>query len=327
MPGLLVLLAIFGGAVPGLRPDRRAAGRRDRAVAGHPGQPGGAAARPLAARRRRRCSRRPPSSRCWRSSSACGCSIGDLLLAYLMLALIALMTSAVSYGVALAVKSEDALAPLMNTVAQPVLLLSGILLPLTFAPGLAAGRRQVEPVLLGGRRHAGRCSPATSATTGCGRACSSWRCSPCSRCGGRPGSSPAACADNTDDRPGARVGDARSGPVPCPSPAVMPTACEPRVRGARLRAGPGPRVLGVRRRCPLAAGVFPRPAGRAGCPMLGWSIAGRARVKSGPRAGPGRALRVAAAGRSAAPRARATYGELRYVRALDTSCKRSLRVA
>src|SRR3712207_9514098 len=52
-----------------------------------------------------------------------------------MLALISLMTSAVSYGVALLVKSEDALAPLMNTVAQPVLLLSGILLPLTFAPG------------------------------------------------------------------------------------------------------------------------------------------------------------------------------------------------
>jgi ABC-2 type transport system permease protein len=60
--------------------------------------------------------------------------IGDLLLAYLMLALIALMTSAVSYAVALKVKSEDALAPLMNTVAQPVLLLSGILLPLVFAP-------------------------------------------------------------------------------------------------------------------------------------------------------------------------------------------------
>src|SRR4051794_38914651 len=60
--------------------------------------------------------------------------LGDLLLAYLMLALIALMTSAVSYGVALKVKSEDALAPLMNTVAQPVLLLSGILLPLAFAP-------------------------------------------------------------------------------------------------------------------------------------------------------------------------------------------------
>ena len=59
----------------------------------------------------------------------------NLLLAFLMLALISLMTSALSYGVALVVKSEDALAPLMNTVAQPVLLLSGILLPLTFAPG------------------------------------------------------------------------------------------------------------------------------------------------------------------------------------------------
>jgi len=61
--------------------------------------------------------------------------IGNLLLAYLMLALISLMTSALSYGVALAVKSEDVLAPVMNTVAQPVLLLSGILLPLTMAPG------------------------------------------------------------------------------------------------------------------------------------------------------------------------------------------------
>ncbi|MEV0808090.1 ABC transporter permease [Micromonospora sp. NPDC050200] len=71
--------------------------------------------------------------------------MGDLLLAYLMLALIALMTSAVSYGVALKVKSEDALAPLMNTVAQPVLLLSGILLPLTFAPGWLQGIADWNP--------------------------------------------------------------------------------------------------------------------------------------------------------------------------------------
>ncbi|PZM95309.1 MAG: multidrug ABC transporter permease [Actinobacteria bacterium] len=60
--------------------------------------------------------------------------LGDLLLAYLMLGLIALMTSALSYGIALVVKSEDALAPLMNTIGQPLLLLSGILLPLSFAP-------------------------------------------------------------------------------------------------------------------------------------------------------------------------------------------------
>jgi ABC-2 type transport system permease protein len=71
--------------------------------------------------------------------------IGNLLLAYLMLALISLMTSALSYGVALVVKSEDALAPLMNTVAQPVLLLSGILLPLTFAPAWLAGIAKWNP--------------------------------------------------------------------------------------------------------------------------------------------------------------------------------------
>ncbi|MFI6821847.1 ABC transporter permease [Micromonospora sp. NPDC050187] len=71
--------------------------------------------------------------------------IGDLLLAYLLLALIALMTSAVSYGVALKVRSEEALAPLMNTVAQPVLLLSGILLPLTFAPGWLQGIAKWNP--------------------------------------------------------------------------------------------------------------------------------------------------------------------------------------
>jgi ABC-2 type transport system permease protein len=71
--------------------------------------------------------------------------IGNLLLAYLMLALISLMTSALSYGVALVVRSEDALAPLMNTVAQPVLLLSGILLPLTFAPGWLRGIANWNP--------------------------------------------------------------------------------------------------------------------------------------------------------------------------------------
>jgi ABC-2 type transport system permease protein len=71
--------------------------------------------------------------------------IGNLLLAFLMLALISLMTSALSYGVALVVKSEDALAPLMNTVAQPVLLLSGILLPLTFAPGWLQGVADWNP--------------------------------------------------------------------------------------------------------------------------------------------------------------------------------------
>ena len=61
--------------------------------------------------------------------------VGSVLLAYLLLGLIALMLSALSYGIALKLRSEDALAPLLNTVGQPILLLSGILLPLAFAPG------------------------------------------------------------------------------------------------------------------------------------------------------------------------------------------------
>jgi ABC-2 type transport system permease protein len=60
--------------------------------------------------------------------------LGDLALAFAMLALIGLLFSAFSYGVALLVRSEDALAPLLNSVVIPVLLLSGILLPLSFGP-------------------------------------------------------------------------------------------------------------------------------------------------------------------------------------------------
>ncbi|WP_027342639.1 ABC transporter permease [Hamadaea tsunoensis] len=60
--------------------------------------------------------------------------LGDVLLAYLLLGLIAMFCSAVSYAVALKVRSEDALAPLLQTVSQPVLLTAGILLPLAFAP-------------------------------------------------------------------------------------------------------------------------------------------------------------------------------------------------
>lgn len=61
-------------------------------------------------------------------------AIGDVLLTYLVLGLMALMLSSVSYAGALKVRSEDALAPLLNTLFQPILLTAGILLPLTLAP-------------------------------------------------------------------------------------------------------------------------------------------------------------------------------------------------
>jgi ABC-2 type transport system permease protein len=51
-----------------------------------------------------------------------------------LLALLGLFIAPLSYTAGLVLKSEDALAPLVQGVALPVLLLSGILLPMTLAP-------------------------------------------------------------------------------------------------------------------------------------------------------------------------------------------------
>ena len=60
--------------------------------------------------------------------------IGPLLLAYILLVLIGLMAVSLSYAAALLIRSPAALGPLMQTIAQPLALLSGVLLPLTLAP-------------------------------------------------------------------------------------------------------------------------------------------------------------------------------------------------
>jgi ABC-2 type transport system permease protein len=60
--------------------------------------------------------------------------ITDLLLAYALLALITLTSSAVSYGIALKVTDPNALGQVVNNIAQPLMLLSGTLLPLALAP-------------------------------------------------------------------------------------------------------------------------------------------------------------------------------------------------
>ena len=51
-----------------------------------------------------------------------------------LVALIGLTMSLFSYAAALVLKSEDALAPVVQGIALPVLLLSGILLPMSLAP-------------------------------------------------------------------------------------------------------------------------------------------------------------------------------------------------
>jgi ABC-2 type transport system permease protein len=52
-----------------------------------------------------------------------------------LLVLIGLVFAPLSYTAGLILRSEDALAPLVNGVALPLLLLSGILLPMALAPG------------------------------------------------------------------------------------------------------------------------------------------------------------------------------------------------
>jgi ABC-2 type transport system permease protein len=59
--------------------------------------------------------------------------------------LLGISLASLSYAAGLWLKSEDALAPLLNMVSVPVLLLSGIMLPMTLAPGWLRRLAQLNP--------------------------------------------------------------------------------------------------------------------------------------------------------------------------------------
>ena len=63
-----------------------------------------------------------------------------------LLALTGLLFASISYAVALAVRSEDAYAPIVFTAALPLLLLSGVLLPLSLAPGWLRALAAANPL-------------------------------------------------------------------------------------------------------------------------------------------------------------------------------------
>ncbi len=63
-----------------------------------------------------------------------------------LLVLLGLLMVSISYALALWLRDEDALAPLLNTVTLPVLLLSGVLLPLSLAPGWLQGLAALNPL-------------------------------------------------------------------------------------------------------------------------------------------------------------------------------------
>ncbi|MDB5506077.1 MAG: multidrug transporter permease [Devosia sp.] len=60
--------------------------------------------------------------------------IWALLVGLVLVGLLGAAFSFISNAIGIATKSEDALAPLVNALALPILLLSGILLPMTLAP-------------------------------------------------------------------------------------------------------------------------------------------------------------------------------------------------
>jgi ABC-2 type transport system permease protein len=64
-----------------------------------------------------------------------GAPLPGVLIGLAFIAVVAVSLAAVSYTVGLLTKSEDVLAPALNMVMVPLMLLSGIMLPLVLGPG------------------------------------------------------------------------------------------------------------------------------------------------------------------------------------------------
>ena len=71
--------------------------------------------------------------------------LGGLLVGLLFIGVVAISLSAISSPVGLLTKSEDVLAPAINMVVVPLMLLSGIMLPMTLGPGWLQGIARATP--------------------------------------------------------------------------------------------------------------------------------------------------------------------------------------
>jgi ABC-2 type transport system permease protein len=71
--------------------------------------------------------------------------IGDLLLSFLLMALIALLTVSLSYALTIRIRNAGTLGPILGVGAQPIMLISGMLLPLTLAPLWMLAIAKVNP--------------------------------------------------------------------------------------------------------------------------------------------------------------------------------------
>ncbi len=69
-----------------------------------------------------------------------------LIASLLLLGLVGLTMASLSYAAALWLKSEDAMAPFLNMIAVPLLLLSGLLLPMSLGPDWLRAVSQISPL-------------------------------------------------------------------------------------------------------------------------------------------------------------------------------------
>jgi ABC-2 type transport system permease protein len=72
--------------------------------------------------------------------------LAGILLGMCQLALLVTALAALSYAAGLATKNEDAFAPLLNILLVPLLLLSGVLLPMSLAPGWLDLLSRLDPL-------------------------------------------------------------------------------------------------------------------------------------------------------------------------------------
>ncbi|MGX7677460.1 ABC transporter permease [Jatrophihabitans sp. DSM 45814] len=71
---------------------------------------------------------------------------GGVLITLLLVCLLALGISAASYSMGLILKEEDSFAPFVQGVSLPLLLLSGVLLPMSLAPSWLRGLSKANPL-------------------------------------------------------------------------------------------------------------------------------------------------------------------------------------
>jgi len=72
--------------------------------------------------------------------------VADVVLAVLLVAAVGAGFASASYAVALLTGTEEGMASIANSIAVPLLLLSGILLPMTLAPGWLRAVSNANPV-------------------------------------------------------------------------------------------------------------------------------------------------------------------------------------